>query len=647
VTADPRPRILPQAVLDAMPGAVAQLGPAGLIMGVNAAWRALAQKAQLPPSTNVTPGADYLEACEQAAQGGLVEARDVAAAVRTVLTGHEAPLPLEFALDSPDGPSWFEVIVTRLGGSGYDGGYDGALVTVVDVTSRKLSAEALRRTEAQYRAIVQNAPVGIYQTTPDGRILAANQSLADIVAAGSPDSLIGTSIDAFYANRAERDALIAQHQPGTGSRPVELEWKRADGVPIWIELAARAITDTAGRTVYWEGFVYDISERKRLEAQLTQAQKMESVGRLAGGIAHDFNNLLTVMIGYAEMLHTTEDMPESFRPAVGEILSAARRAADLTGRMLAFARKQRVEPRAVNVNNVVRGVEVLLRRIIGEDVRLDVHLASELPPVLIDPAQLEQVMMNLAVNARDAMPRGGTLTIVTDVVDITDDQARRRPGLRPGPQVRLSLADTGVGMDEDTLARVFEPFFTTKEPGKGTGLGLAMCYGIVKQANGFIGCDSAKGVGTTCTVLLPAASGEVSPEPATVTTGRPARAATASSVILVVEDEPVVRQFVAEVLRGSGHEVHVTGSAQEGIEIAAVLRGRLDLVITDVVMPQMDGVALAARIREQQPDVRVLLMSGYQDRAVAAADTSSLLLPKPFTAGQLRDRVEDALRLKM
>ena len=642
MTADPRPRILPQAVLDAMPGAVAQLGPAGLIMGVNAAWRALAEKAQLPPSTNVTPGADYLEACEQAAQAGLVEARDLAAAVRAVLAGHEASRPLEFGLNSPDGPSWFEVIVTRLGGNGYE----GALVTAVDVTSRKLSAEALRRTEAQYRAIVQNAPVGIYQTTPDGRILAANQSLADIVAAGSPDSLIGTSIEAFYANRGERDALIAQHRPGAGSRPAELEWKRADGVPIWIELAARAITDPAGHTVYWEGFVYDISERKRLEAQLTQAQKMESVGRLAGGIAHDFNNLLTVMIGYAEMLHTTEAMPEGFRPAVGEILSAARRAADLTGRMLAFARKQRVEPRAVNINTVVRGVEVLLRRIIGEDVRLDVHLASDLPPVLIDPAQLEQVMMNLAVNARDAMPQGGTLTIVTDAVDITDDQARRRPGLRPGPQVRLSIADTGVGMDEDTLARVFEPFFTTKEPGKGTGLGLAMCYGIVKQANGFIGCDSAKGVGTMCTVLLPAVSGEASPEPAEVAPGRPARAASASSVILVVEDEPVVRQFVAEVLRGSGHEVHVTGSPQEGLEIAAVLRGRLNLVITDVVMPQMDGVALASRIRGQQPDVRVLLMSGYQDRAVAAADTSSLLLPKPFTAGQLRERVEDALRMK-
>jgi two-component system cell cycle sensor histidine kinase/response regulator CckA len=644
VTAGPRPRILPQAVLDAMPGAVAQLGPAGLIMGVNASWRALAERSQLPPSTNVTPGANYLEACAHAAAAGLTEARDIAAAVRTALAGHEAPAVLEIELSHAGGPAWFEVVVTRLGGHGYQ----GALVTFIDATSRKISAEALRRTEEQYRAIVESAPVGIYQTTPDGRILAANQSLAEIVAAGSPDALIGTSIDAFYVNRGERDALIAQHQPGTGSRPAELEWKRADGVPIWIELAGRAITDAAGRTVYWEGFVYDISERKRLEAQLTQAQKMESVGRLAGGIAHDFNNLLTVMIGYAEMLHSTEELPETFRPAVGEILSAARRAADLTGRMLAFARKQRVQPRAVGVNDVVRGVEGLLRRIIGEDVRLDVDLASDLPPVLIDPAQLEQVLMNLAVNARDAMPQGGTLTIATDAVDITDDQARRRPGLRAGPQVRLSIADTGVGMDEDTLARVFEPFFTTKEPGKGTGLGLAMCYGIVKQANGFIVCNSARNAGTTCTVLLPAAAaGAADAEPAAVAVGRPAREATVRAVILVVEDEPVVRQFVAEVLRGAGHEVHLTGSPQEGIEIAGVLYGRLNLLVTDVVMPQMDGVALAARIRAQQPEVRVLLMSGYQDRAVAAADTSSLLLPKPFTAVQLRDRVEDALRMKM
>jgi signal transduction histidine kinase len=237
---------------------------------------------------------------------------------------------------------------------------------------------------------------------------------------------------------------------------------------------------------------------------------MDSVGRLAGGIAHDFNNLLTVMIGYAELLHTSDEMPAPFRGAVSEILAAARRAAELTGRMLAFARKQRVRPRAVSVNDVVRGVEGLLRRIIGEDVRLEVRLVSDLPPVLIDPAQLEQVLMNLAVNARDAMPHGGALTLASDAVDMSGDQARRHPGLRPGHYVRLTVTDTGSGMDPETLARVFEPFFTTKEPGKGTGLGLAMCYGIIKQADGYIGCDSVKGVGTTCTVMLPPAAG--SPE---------------------------------------------------------------------------------------------------------------------------------------
>jgi signal transduction histidine kinase len=212
------------------------------------------------------------------------------------------------------------------------------------------------------------------------------------------------------------------------------------------------------------------------------------------------------MIGYAELLHTSDELPATFRTPVREILGAARRAADLTGRMLAFARKQRVQPRAVNVNDVVLGVEGLLRRIIGEDVRLEVRLASELPPVLIDPAQLEQVLMNLAVNARDAMPHGGTLTIVSDAVQIADEQALRRPGLRPGQHVRVAVTDTGVGMEPETLARVFEPFFTTKEPGKGTGLGLAMCYGIIKQANGFIGCESSKNVGTTCTVMLPVPS---------------------------------------------------------------------------------------------------------------------------------------------
>jgi two-component system, cell cycle sensor histidine kinase and response regulator CckA len=368
------------------------------------------------------------------------------------------------------------------------------------------------------------------------------------------------------------------------------------------------------------------------------------VGRLAGGIAHDFNNLLTVMIGYAELLHTSDDMPAAYRPAIGEILAAARRAAELTGRMLAFARKQRVQPRAVNVNDVVRGVEGLLRRIIGEDVRLEVRLVPDLPPVLIDPAQLEQVMMNLAVNARDAMPDGGTLTIATDVVEIAEEAARRRPGLRPGRKVQVSVADTGIGMDPETLARVFEPFFTTKEPGKGTGLGLAMCYGIVKQANGFIGCDSTKGAGTTCTVLLPAAAAGAEALGVREAADERPQSSGARATILVVEDEPVVRRFVADVLRESGHVVHVTGSAEEGLSLAARPNSSLDLLVTDVVMPQMDGVTLAARIRAHQPKIRVLLMSGYEDRAAAANDAAAILLPKPFTAAQLRARVDDVLR---
>jgi PAS domain S-box-containing protein len=614
MTAD-RPRLLPQAVLDAIRGAVAHL------LG----------------STNVTVGRNYIDACERAATAGDPVAAQAAALVREVIDGRQ-PGPLEYSLLTDEGRLWFELVASRFDGDGYD----GLLVTHTNITRRKTAAEALRHSETQYRAIVESAPVGIYQTAPDGRILAANQSLADIVAAGTPGALIGININAFYAHSGEREALIAQHVPER-TAPIELEWKRIDGVPIAVEMAARAITDAAGRTIYWEGFVYDISERKRLEAQLVQSQKMESVGRLAGGIAHDFNNLLTVMIGYAELLDTADDIPASYKSAVSEILAAARRAAELTGRMLAFARKQRVQPRAVKVNEVVRGLENMLRRIIGEDVRLDVHVAPEVPAVLIDPAQLEQVIMNLAVNARDAMPMGGTLTITTEAVQVSDEEARRRPGLRPGAQVKLAMADTGVGMDAETLARVFEPFFTTKEPGKGTGLGLAMCYGIVKQANGFIACESTKGVGTTCTVLLPALSGQAAVVQPPVHSDNGTRARAAAATILVVEDEPVVRQFVTEILRGSGHRVEATGSPEEGLRIAATTGQPLDLVVTDVVMPQMDGLTLAARIRETRPETRVLLMSGYQDRGVTAGDNAMLLLPKPFTAAQLRARVAEAL----
>jgi two-component system cell cycle sensor histidine kinase/response regulator CckA len=623
---DARSPVLPQAVLDAMPGAVAQLSSTGRILGANANWLALASRSQLLPSTNVIPGTSYLEACDQAATHGDRAAAEAASAVRVVLADEDPSVSLEYRLTAPDSVRWRELVVTRLDGDGYH----GAIVIHVDITARKLAAEAARRTESRYRTIVENAPIGIYQTAPDGRILAANQSLADIVGAPSPSALIGTDI-----------ALIAKRAP-TDAGNVEVEWKRLDGSPIWVEMAAHVTRNQSGKTLYYEGFVYDISERKRLEAELMQAQKMESVGRLAGGIAHDFNNLLTVMIGYSELMQDSKDLPDSLRPAMSEILAAARRAAELTGRMLAFARKQRVQPRAVNVNDVVRGIEGLLRRIIGEDLGLEVQLTPDLSPVLIDPAQLEQVLMNLAVNARDAMPNGGTLTITSDLVVLSEEEARRRPGKRPGRHVRLSVIDTGVGMDPETLARVFEPFFTTKPPGKGTGLGLAMCYGIVKQAGGFIDCESTKGLGTTCTVLLPETGPMVAAEPSRPSAnGEARRPAAASATILVVEDEPIVRQFVGEVLKALGHNVLVTGGPSEGLAVAATKGIEIDLLVTDVVMPQMDGVALAAQIRERQPHVRVLLMSGYQDRVVA--DQDALLLPKPFTAAQLRTRVEEAL----
>jgi PAS domain S-box-containing protein len=629
-------------VLDAMPGAVAQLGPSGDILAANADWRTAAGNGRLVPSTNVTEGTNYLDACDRAASHGESAAAHAAAAVRMVLANHATPAPLEYKLPVPGGVLWRELIATRIVGDGYV----GALVTHVDITQRKVAAEAARRTESKYRAIVETAPIGIYQTRPDGLILAANQTLADMVGATGPEELVGGSILPFYADTAARQSLVDLADGAAGSRAsLEVEWRRFDGVQIWVQLIAHATRDASGRTVYYEGFVYDISERKRLEAQLLQAQKMESVGRLAGGIAHDFNNLLTVMIGYAEMLHEGEDLPRTLAPAVREILNAARRAAELTGRMLAFARKQRVQPRAVSVNEVVRGIEGLLRRIIGEDVRLEVRLGSDLAPVLIDPAQLEQVLMNLAVNARDAMPQGGTLTIATDKVDIGEDDARRHPGLKPGRQIKITVNDTGVGMDEETLARVFEPFFTTKPPGKGTGLGLAMCYGIVKQAGGFIGCESEKGAGTTCTVLLPEAEIEGATETSVAAYAAAApRQTTSRATILIVEDEPVVRQFVAEVLTALGHEVHLTGSPHEGLQLASTFEGRLDLLVTDVVMPQMDGVTLAGRIQNRQPKVRVLLMSGYQDRTVVTSDVEAVLLPKPFTAAQLRERVEEALK---
>jgi nitrogen-specific signal transduction histidine kinase/CheY-like chemotaxis protein len=386
-----------------------------------------------------------------------------------------------------------------------------------------------------------------------------------------------------------------------------------------------------------------VTERKHLEEQFRQAQKMEAVGRLAGGVAHDFNNMLTLILGYSDlMLQTLAPASPQFT-ALGEIKRAAERAAALTRQLLAFSRKQVIAPRVLDVNALVANMDKMLRPLIGEDVELVTALGPGAGPVRADVGQLEQVLVNLAVNARDAMPQGGRLTIATANVELDEACARTHLDVRPGPYLCLTVQDTGCGMDEEVLAHLFEPFFTTKEVGKGTGLGLSTAYAIVRQTGGHIDVTSAPGQGTTFRIYLPRATGPVEPDPAA---GSPGEASGAAQTILVVEDEETVRALVGTVLRQHGYTVLEAADAGAALQLGAEHPGPVHLLVTDVVMPRVSGHQLAQRLQALRPGLKVLYLSGHTEDAILRAgvrEAEISFLPKPFTPEDLARKVRDVL----
>jgi len=386
----------------------------------------------------------------------------------------------------------------------------------------------------------------------------------------------------------------------------------------------------------------ELRHREELEAQLLQAQKMEAIGRLAGGVAHDFNNLLTVIHGYNEMLreHLTHD--ETGADYTAEIHKAAERAGALINQLLAFSRRQLAAPRIVNLNHSVQQIEKMLHRIIGEDIDLEMRLAPDISPVRVDPAHIDQVIMNLAVNSRDAMPEGGKLTIETANVELGADYSGKHLGIPPGPYVMLAVSDTGHGMDAAIKARIFEPFFTTKEKGKGTGLGLSIVYGIVKQNNGELLVYSEPGQGTVFKIYLPVVSGGAEALAASTEAATPQ---TAGETILLVEDEQQVRDLTTAMLRRHGYKVLPAENAEDAERLAA---SNLDiaLLLTDVVMPKVSGTELAARIQSLRPEIRVLYMSGYTESGIirqGVLSNETAFSQKPFTSAALHTKVRDVL----
>ncbi len=428
----------------------------------------------------------------------------------------------------------------------------------------------------------------------------------------------------------------------------------AKGKHMWIRLIGRPLRNARGHITHIHGSMQDVNARKlaeersaKLEEQLRQAQRMETVGRLAGGVAHDFNNLLSVILGYGEMLSTDLADEDPMRTDLEEIVAAGRRAMDLTRQLLAFSRQQVLAPKITDLGQVVLGMQTMLRRLIGEDIELSTSCAPGLPEVLVDPGQVEQVIMNLVVNARDAMPRGGMLTLETAAVVLDEAYAAEHVGVTPGPHVMLAVSDTGAGIDKATQARMFEPFFTTKEQGKGTGLGLATVFGVVQQSGGTIWVYSEPGKGTTFKVFFPLAPEAEAPRLRlnTPLPGTP-RVDGGSETILLVEDEEGVRVLARTILKKQGYTVLEATNGQHALEVAAQHPETIDLLVTDVVMPRMGGRELVEKLLPLRPAMRVLFMSGYTDDAVVRhgiLDASLAFLQKPITPEVFARKVRETL----
>jgi PAS domain S-box-containing protein len=517
---------------------------------------------------------------------------------------------------------------------------------MLDITARKEGEQALRDSEERLRMALDGGQIGTWAwdlATNAVRWGGHAYRVFDL----APGTFGGTFDDLLdLVHPDDRPALVdAVNHAIDLSLPFDVEFRTSShgSQARWIASQAQVYCDERGKPARMLGVVQDVTERKRLESQFLQAQKMEGIGRLAGGVAHDFNNLLTAILGYIEM-GTRRLAPDN--PAheyLHSIRHAAERSAALIRQLLAFARRQITEPRLVDLNVLIGQTHELLRRVIGEDIELRASTRPDLGAVRLDPAQFEQVLMNLVINARDAMPDGGILSIETADVELDEHYARQHQSVLPGSYVMLAVSDTGIGMTEEVSSHLFEPFFTTKPPGKGTGLGLATCYGIIKQNGGHIWVYSEYGRGSTFKIFLPRASGSPAPEPPLDPTDV---RVTGNETVLVVEDEPLVRAITVETLETLGYHVLQAGNGEEALTVARAYEGPIDILVTDVVMPAMGGPALTQHLQRERRNVKVLYVSGYTDDAIVhhgVVEPGIQFLQKPFPLATLARRIRELL----
>jgi len=514
----------------------------------------------------------------------------------------------------------------------------GVIGIALESTEQLVAQRGLRISEHSYRSLIEDVPYAVCRCTATGNLLQVNRAMLEMLGYSEPELLLRNLQWGIFAEPEAFTEFAGNFRGRAPSHGFETQWLRQDGQSLTVSLGGRASPNASGGISYLDVVAENISDRKQLEDQLRQAQKMQAVGQLAGGIAHDFNNMLTVIRGQIEVM--TEEMLASdpLRCRIEEVERAAERATALTRQLLAFSRRQVMQAKILDLNSVIANMNQMLARLIGENIELGFIAAPELWRVKIDPGQIEQVLMNLAVNARDAMPRGGKLTIETQ--NVTFPHSSQERPIKSGDYVLLTVRDTGHGMDEETKARIFEPFFTTKEAGQGTGLGLSMVYGVVKQSGGYIYAESRPEEGSAFKIYLPRANGAAEQVPHHPRMATPK----GTETILVVEDDESIRQLVSGFLRTHGYHVLTASEGVDALQLVKKHRPAIDLLLSDLVMPKIGGRELATELRKSVPELRVIFVSGYAgdpDRQVGLE--SARFVQKPFSMQFLATTVREAL----
>ena len=553
--------------------------------------------------------------------------------------------PLEYRILHKDG-TWRVLESTSSVVKNAEGRPEKLIIVNRDISDRKRASEALRLSEASFRSVIESAPYGIYRANAAGQFLRVNPALQKMLGYETQEELFRANLATDVYRDSEEHKKANDLFAGAKGFDVEVEWKRKDDTPLKARCSGRLIEGEHGENpseACFEVFAEDVTEKRVLEQQLRMAVKMEAVGRLSGGIAHDFNNLLGVIIGYSQVLKRRLKSGEDLFEYAEEIEKAGQRAASLTRQLLAFSRQQMLAPAILNLNALISDMAKMIHRLIGEDVELVMKLDPGIGSVKADQGQIEQVVMNLAVNARDAMSEGGKLALETAMVTLDQTYTRKHSGSKAGRYVMFSVSDTGMGMSAETLAHIFEPFFTTKEIGKGTGLGLATVYGVVKQSNGYVCVDSEIGHGSSFQVYLPLIEEPVGAPEAVAPASESFRG---TETVLVVEDADALRKLSVTLIKQYGYQVLSAANGVEALELVQEDERHIDLLLTDVIMPGLGGHALAQRLVPLRPGLKVLYMSGHTDSSIGqhgVLEEGISLLHKPFTEEELVRKMRDVL----